>query len=387
MRVLCMIPTMAGPGGAERTMSYLVAHLAENHEVTLLTLDRSESSSFYPLPRSLRQVSIDKLGGRGIRRLWRIVSRPLRIRCEVRAVTPDIVISFMDTMNVTALIGCLRLGIPVVVSERNDPALNRLGRVKELLRDRLYPLAQLIVVQTSRAARYFPPVLKPKLRIIPNPVPLSPLLAKPEKLHAGDRLRLIAVGRLEYQKGFDQLIEAFRRIAPSQADWDLIIIGDGPERAHLEHLVRRFELENRVQMPGIVRDVPLELSLSHLMAFPSRYEGFPNALAEGLATGLPAVGYRGVSGVEDLIVDNKNGLLVDPKDGAAGLARGLLTLMCDARLRCDFGKASREHVTKWDPSIVLALWEGALREAGLTFRTSAGRSRGRSAKETSMTSK
>jgi len=374
MRVLCMIPTMAGPGGAERTMSYLVAHLVEHHGVTLLTLDRPEASSFYPLPASLRRVSISKLGGRGIRRLWQIMSRPLRIRREVRTVTPDIVVSFMDTMNITALISCLWLGIPVVISERNDPALNRLGRAKELIRDRLYPLAQLVVMQTTRAARYFPPALGPKIRIIPNPVPASPLRAKPDKANAEGRLRLIAVGRLEYQKGLDQLIEAFGRIAPTQAEWDLVIIGDGPERAYLEDLVKRCKLESRVQMPGIVRDVALELSLSHLMAFPSRYEGFPNALAEGLAIGLPAVGFQAVSGVEDLIVDGKTGILVDPNDGAAGLTRALMTLMRDARLRRDFGNAAREHVAKWAPSIILELWDSVLREAGSAFRTSAGRS-------------
>ena len=344
-------------------MSYLVAHLTERHDITLLTLERPDALSFYPLPDSVRQVCVDKLRGRGIRQLVRVLSRPFRIRREVRRLNPDIVVSFMDTMNVTTLISCLGLGIPVVVSERNDPALNRIGGLKELLRDRLYPLAQLVVTQTNRAARYFPLSLQPKLRIIPNPVPLSRLCAEPDKANAEGRLRVIAVGRLERQKGFDQLIEAFGRIAHEQAQWDLTIIGEGPGRTQLEASVKRLDLDGRVLLPGIVRDMSSELATAHLMAFPSQYEGFPNALAEGLAVGLPAVGYHGVSGVEDLIVDGKTGLLVDMGEGAIALAGAMSTLMSDARLRRQLGHAARRHVTQWAPSDVLALWEEVLIEA------------------------
>jgi glycosyltransferase involved in cell wall biosynthesis len=363
MHVLCMIPTMAGPGGAERTMSYLVNDLVKRHAVTLLTLDAPGARSFYPLSGSLQQVRLNKLGGRGFGRLLRLLSRPIRIRREVRSRGPDIIVSFMDTMNVTAIMSCLGLGLPIVVSERNDPALNRLGYFKELLRDRVYWLAQEVVTQTGRAASYFPPALQPKIKVIPNPVPSCALRAGPDKPNAKGRLRVIAVGRLEQQKGFDQLIEAFASVADAEPDWDLSIIGEGTQRSRLERLIKRFALGQRVEMVGIVRDVWSELAASHIMAFPSRYEGFPNALAEGLAVGLPAVAYRGVSGVEDLVIHGKTGLLLDLSDGSSGLARALSVLMNDARLRYALGNAAREHVAKWSPSEVLALWEKALIEA------------------------
>ena len=344
-------------------MSYLVAHLADRHDVTLLTLDRPDALSFYPLPDSVRQVGVDKLGGRGIRRLVRVLSRPFRIRREVRALDPDVVVSFMDTMNITALISCVGLGVPVVVSERNDPALNRIGRLKELLRDCIYPLARRVVMQTNRAARYFPPRWRPKLRVIPNPVPPSSLRAEPDQANAEGRRRVIAVGRLERQKGFDLLVEAFGRIAHERPEWDLVIFGEGPERAGLEASVARLDLDGRIRLPGIVTDMATELAASHLLAFPSRYEGFPNALAEGLAVGLPAVGYREVSGVEDLIVDGQTGLLVNIEEGAIALAGALSALMSDAPLRRQLGEAARKHVAQWAPRHVLALWEDMLIEA------------------------
>jgi GalNAc-alpha-(1->4)-GalNAc-alpha-(1->3)-diNAcBac-PP-undecaprenol alpha-1,4-N-acetyl-D-galactosaminyltransferase len=363
MRILCMIPSMSGPGGAERAMSYLVAHLSRRHFVTLLTLEGPDKNSFYPVPDSLQQIHIDKLGGRGIRRLFRVLSRPARIRQEVRASAPDLVISFMDTMNMTALVSCLGLGIPVVISERNDPALHRIGWVKEVLRNRLYPLARLVVAQTHRVASYFQASLQPKVRIIANPVPTAPVSARPDQPNVAERMRIIAVGRFERHKGFDQLIDAFAGIAEEWPDWDLVIIGEGPERATLEALVRRHGVEDRVSLPGVVTDIHRELAVSHLMAFPSRYEGFPNALAEGMAAGLPAVGHKGVSGVEDLIVDGKTGLLVDWERGTSAWAMALSALMGDARRRQELGDAARKHVVQWAPSRILELWQAVLTEA------------------------
>jgi glycosyltransferase involved in cell wall biosynthesis len=342
-------------------MSYLVSHLANGHEVTLLRLDAPDVAPFWPLPSSVRSIGIDKLGGRGLTRLARVASRPWCIRQQVRAQSPDVVMSFMDTMNVAALASCLRLDVPVVVSERNDPALHRIGRAKEVLRDRAYQLAHAVVVQTERIAHYFEPRLKAKLRIIPNPVPQYPSSARPDQPDADGRLRIIAVGRLEPHKGFDDLIRAFADIAEANPDWDLRILGEGPQRAQLEDVIRSRRMNGRVQMPGVVRDVAEELGAAHLMAFPSRYEGFPNGLAEGLALGLPAIGLRDVSGVEELIVDGKTGFLMG--DDQAALAGALSALMQSATTRRQFGEAARDHVRQWAPNRVFLMWEGLLREA------------------------
>ncbi len=356
-----MIPSLAGPGGAERTMSYLVAHLAGSHEVALLTLDSPGAVSFWPLPDTIESIRIDKLGGTGPARLGRVWSRPWRIREEVRAWSPDVVLSFMGTMNVAALVSCISLDVPVVVSERNDPALHRIGRGKELLRDQAYRLACLVVVQTKRIAQYFSPRLQAKLRIVPNPVPEHSIYAQPDRADAAGRLRIIAVGRLDPHKGIDRLIRAFASVAEANPDWDLRILGDGRQRAELENLIRSLRMNERVQMPGVVRDVARELCAAHVMAFPSRYEGFPNALAEGLALGLPAIGLRGVSGVEDLIVDGKTGLLVG--EDCSALATALSQLMQSAATRKKFGEAGRSHVRQWAPNKVFAMWDAVLSEA------------------------
>jgi glycosyltransferase involved in cell wall biosynthesis len=99
------------------------------------------------------------------------------------------------------------------------------------------------------------------------------------------------------------------------------------------------------------------------MAFPSYYEGFPNALAEGLATGLPAIGLKHVSGVEELIVEGGTGLLVEKGNQPDALAQALSELMRNGTLRRRFGHAARKHVAKWAPDRVFAMWDQLLAEA------------------------
>ena len=356
-----MIPAMSGAGGAERTMAYLLDHLTNHHDVTLLTLEASESEAFFPVPSSVRTIGLDKLGGRRLSRFARVISRPLLVRQEVSACSPDVILSFMDTMNVVALIGCVGLGAPVVVSERNDPALHRVGRAKELLRDSSYALAKIVVVPTERVARYFPSHLSAKLRVVPNPVPQFADCAQPDRPDAKGRLRIIAVGRLEPHKGLASLVTAFAQVSQEHPDWDLLIIGEGRQRAELEALVRLHRLEGRVNLPGVVKDAGREIRAAHLMAFPSRYEGFPNALAEGLALGLPAIGLLGVSGVEELIVSERTGLIVGgtPDDWSSALS----ALMRCSATRKRLGQAARSHVQQWAPSKVLPAWEAILYEA------------------------
>jgi glycosyltransferase involved in cell wall biosynthesis len=281
----------------------------------------------------------------------------------VKTFAPDVVVSFTDTTNITSIVACLGNRVPVVVSERIDPSRHDIGWVRQVLRAYTYPLARFIVVPSQRIANYFAPSLQSKMRVIGNPVPVCHVKAQPSVANGDGRRRIIAVGRHEPQKGFDLLLEAFVLIAEAHPDWDLVIFGEGPDRSKLEARVRALKLGQRVILKDVVADVFKELAASHLVAFPSRYEGFPNALAEGLAMGLPAVGYKDVSGVEELIVDGETGLIVEREAGVMGLSDAMSSLMGDDSARGRLGTAAHLHVRRWAPDRIFPLWEKLLAEA------------------------
>ena len=350
-------------GGAQRVMSHLVAHLATKHDVTLMTWESAATSPFFSIPKSVHLIRADLLGGRGLVRLMRLLPRPFRIRAAIRCQQPDIVLSFMDTMNITALLAAYKSDIPVIVSERTDPEHHMIGPLWRFLRRITYPWAALCVVQTSKIERFCARIPGAKTVICPNPIPRTHLCAQPDRPDTSGRYTIIALGRLSKEKGYGILLSAFARIAERHPLWDLVILGDGPQRAELESLVSIHDLSSRVSMPGAASNPSERLAASHIIAFPSLYEGFPNALAEGMAAGLPAVGNASVSGVEDLIHHERTGLLISPKGNAEALARALDRLISNPSDRRHMGYSARELVEQWSPEKVLEKWDGLISDA------------------------
>ncbi len=357
MRILALISQL-GPGGAERVLCRLLTYLSTRHEIVLMTW--GGQPPFYSVSSKVTLLKTDEFGPLKGARISGVAKRIAVVRREAKRVRPDVILSFMDTMNILALTACVGLRIPIVVAERVDPHRHDIGRAKDMARRLLYPHARHIVAQTSRMANYFPKRLQKKISVIANPIEIPALAAEPARPGADGRFRIVAVGRLARQKGHDGLIESFAMIADQFPLWDLTIFGEGAERARLETDIRRRGLADRVRLPGVRQDIHGELAKAHVMAFPSRYEGFPNALAEGLATGLPAVGYAEVSGVEELIIDGRTGLVVPKPQEHNAFADALARLMSDPDLRTRLGAQAREHVTKWSPDRILSAWEDVL---------------------------
>jgi glycosyltransferase involved in cell wall biosynthesis len=362
MRILAFIPQL-GPGGAERTMSRLTAHLAERHDIELMTWEAPDATSFYTLAPNVTVIRADLFGGTGLTRLTRIAARIFAVRRKVGEFRPDVVLSFMDAMNLIVLAACIATRVPVVISERVDPRHHDIGRFKALMRWVFYPLASRLVVQTRRIADYFPARLQKRISVIANGVALPSVMAAPKQPGANGRFAIVTAGRLTYQKAFDGLIASFALVADLFPDWDLTIFGEGEERSALEKGIQDQGLAERVRLPGVRKDLAAEFAKAHIIAFPSRYEGFPNVLAEGLAAGLPAVGYSGVSGVEDLILDRRTGILAAPLQDHAAFANALSILMKDGDLRERMGAAAHQHVSSWSPDRILARWEDVLAAA------------------------
>ncbi|KAB2850717.1 MAG: glycosyltransferase family 4 protein, partial [Hyphomicrobiaceae bacterium] len=204
-----------------------------------------------------------------------------------------------------------------------------------------------------------------KISVIANPVAKTLEEANPAQAGPNGRFSLIAVGRLETQKGYDLLIPAFATLAGRFPDWDLAIYGEGPARKDLESLIGETGMARRVVLNGLTREVEKALAASHAMALPSRFEGFPNALTEAMAAGLPAVAFDGVA--DDLILDGETGLRASFADPVASLAACLERLMADGELRVRLGAAARARVAAFSPEVHNARWDELLRRvAGKT---------------------
>jgi glycosyltransferase involved in cell wall biosynthesis len=358
MRVTLVIASL-GPGGAERVLATIANHWVEvGWTVVLLTFQAAGQTIYNPLDRRIHVVSLDLLADSRSARaaVSNNLRRVLRLRRAIRESRPDVVLSFVDQANVVTLLATRGLGTPVVVSERTHPGHHPIGRVWTRLRRAIYPAATAVVTQTPAALEYFTGWSLRHATVLPNPVHPTGSSGSP------DSRQVTAVGRLGPEKGFDVLLRAFARLAPECPDWSLVIWGEGPKRAELEALRDDLGLGGRVRLPGVTATPGDWRAETGLFVLSSRYEGFPNALAEAMAAGLPVVAADCRAGPREMVDDGRTGLLVPPDDPIA-LAEAMRRLMVDASLRTRLGTDARRSMGRFEATAVLSAWTDLMSRA------------------------
>lgn len=364
MNVTCVLDSLGG-GGAERVMTHLAGGLARRgHRVTLTTID-SSVPDFYAVPEGVDRSAVAGTDGKC---RWFQLGRQLRrlraLRRLISGQKPDIIISFVDITNILTLAAFRSTETPVIVCEQINPLYYHISPHWAILRRLLYPSAAKVVMLTEdtlKWARSFTPA--GKAVAIPSPVPAPAFSENPAKPDFfGERRNLIAIGRLTRQKGFDILLSAFAGIAAGFPEWQLTIMGEGPERTRLETLRDGLGLSGRVTMPG-TRPAPHDiLKRADLFVMSSRFEGFGMALAEALACGVPAISFDCPSGPGLIIRHGVDGLLVPPGD-EQGLAEAMSQLMSDDARREKMAARAPEVTQRLSLEKYLDAWETIMTES------------------------
>jgi len=172
----------------------------------------------------------------------------------------------------------------------------------------------------------------------------SPAEAKRKLGVPRDRVVIGAVGRLSAEKGYDLLIQAVDRLVASGCNIELLIVGEGDERAVLENLIRELDRGDRVRLVGFQRDAIPFFEAMDIFALSSLREGLPNVVLEAMALEVPVVATR-IAGIPRLIQDGENGLLV-PSESVDALVEALGPLIGDPDRRAELAAAGRETIER-----------------------------------------
>ena len=167
--------------------------------------------------------------------------------------------------------------------------------------------------------------------------------------------KVLAVGRYDYQKGFDDLIKAWQIVYKSNPDWILNIYGHGPLKNKFEQMIFDSGLEDVIFLQEPTRDIE-NIYLTHsILAMTSRYEGLPMVLLEAQNCGLPLVSYACKCGPSDIIKDGVNGYLVAEGD-INSIAQKLIHLIQDQKLRKLMGTKSKLNSASFSEHEIMKRW-------------------------------
>jgi glycosyltransferase involved in cell wall biosynthesis len=338
LRVLFVCSSLSG-GGAERFVSTVLGFLDRARFAPALCLLRREIA--YPLPED---VPLEVLGKR---RPWQIPPAIARLARLLEREPPEIVVSAFSHPSFitgTALALC-RQRPRWIARVSSDPDLTERGLLRVWMR-RLYRRADRVLANSKALCERFDAVHPTArgARYLPNATDfeaLDALAREPLPKPPAGRRRLVTAGRLEAVKRFDLLLEALARLR-QRFDLELVICGDGTERARLERRARRLGVWDRVRFAGFVANPYAWIAASDCFVLSSDSEGLPNALIEAQGLGVAAVATDCPSGPREIIDDGETGRLV-PTGDAEALAAGLAELLADEERRRAMGAAARER--------------------------------------------
>lgn len=369
MKLIYCTHSTYNPGGMERVLLNKVTYLSAlpGWEVSVVTTDQHQRPPFYPFPEQVRMTDLEiNYSEDNEKGAWKKITGYLRKRKEhKRKLTalllkekPDIVVSLYPSES--SFIPEIQDGSKKVLELHyckffrlqygRKGLLGLIDQWRTRQDERIVRRFDKFVVLTNEDKGYWGNL--PNLEVIPN---AAKLVSK--RYSDGKNKRVIAVGRLDYQKGFDRLIQAWKIVQHTGqfADWKLDIFGQGEWQDLLQQLIDEAKLQDTVRLNRPTKQIGEAYVKSDMLVMSSNYEGFPMVMIEAMACGLPVVSFDFKCGPKDIIQPGENGLLVRNGD-IEGLATAMMKLMDDAAYRQRLSENAKGIISTYAEETVMQQW-------------------------------
>lgn len=366
MKIVYTILGTFNSGGMERVLANKANYLAQmGYEITIITTDQKDRPAFFTLHDNIRCIDLginytDDANKGTISKAFSFLKKQKlhkrKLRQALVDVKPQITISMFD--NDASFISKIEEGSKKI-AEIHFSRFKRLqygnkgikGFVDKIRSQQDYKIAKgfnKFIVLTHEDKTYWKGL--DNIRVIPN----ANSFESSEQAKLINK-QVIAIGRYDYQKGFDELIHIWKMISSHSPDWKLKIYGHGPLKPAFERLIDSLDLQDSVFLMPPTKDIQQAYLDSSILVMTSRYEGLPMVLLEGQVCGLPMVSYACKCGPKDIITDGENGFLIDEGDRKQ-FAEKLMLLINDANLRERMGMAAKENSTKYAEDKIMHMW-------------------------------
>lgn len=315
MKKILFISTTLGVGGAERILSYLLNYFVEDKDkkIILLLLKKEGNSFLNYLSPQIEVINLDIK--------CRVRYAIIPILKKIITIKPDLCFIGLEKLNImlSFFLPFLKLWkIKFVVRETIvlSQQYNSKNPFIKLSYKLFYNLYDSIISQSKDMNDDLIKVWgikKKKMNLINNPIDIENVIKnsnEPTRFYldkSDNKINLAAIGRLEYQKGYDILIKRMYELKPN-LPFNLYILGEGKLRSSIEEEIKKFELEANIKLLGYQNNPYSILKQMDGIILSSRYEGFPNVLLEANALGKPIFTNKCPGGINEIIIEGINGI-------------------------------------------------------------------------------
>jgi glycogen(starch) synthase len=343
-------PVGGGAGNASANIARLLVQMGNKVLVLTSRFGNLPQEEFCAGVRILRGPAFRQYNDRStaMEQISFIVGASIRAFSLIGRFRPDVTLAFFGLPSgAVAWLLKVVLGVPYVVSLRGGDVPGFRPYDFWLYHKLAVPFLHVIwrnasaVVANSAGLRDLAAAFDSTIEIpiVPNGVDLERFsMAR----HDWSPPRILSVGRVVYQKGYDLALQALAGL--KDLDWEWRIAGDGPQLPALQAMIQANGLQERVQFLGwqTADQLKRQYAEANLFLFPSRHEGMPNAVLEAMASGLPVVATN-IAGNEELVLNGETGALV-PVEDVAALREALRPILLEAEMREKMGSAARPRV-------------------------------------------
>ena len=343
-----------GVGGAETVLAQIANHYAENKwdvEIVML-LGNQVAREHFHLDERIKIVNLSNPGKSYFKNSFRWLKN---INKHFKSFKPDVAVSFVGRVNAVVLTASLFNKIPIVVSERSDPHNDGRGETMLKYCDWVYKRANAIVFQTSYQKHCFSDGHEKRSHIIPNPINITQVNSSINE----DPYLIVTAGRLHPAKNHKMLIRAMSIVKNAFPVAKCKIYGEGGLMSELAQLIKAEGLQDTVFLEGRKDDIGNYIEKAKVFAMSSDFEGLSNALMEAMLMGKICISTN-YNGVEDLIEDGKNGVIV-PMDDEKAMANAIIGALSSTDGKYDLmrGKA-KEKMIQCTPSHIMSRWDNVI---------------------------
>ena len=341
MQKVMMAITTLGGGGAERVVSVWANQLKHTgYEVSLLLFCRIEQE--YPIDPDVTVYTVASTNKEYVSLSY--FERLKRMRGILKTVRPDVLINFLPPVQIWMMVASWGMNVRRIETVRNNPWVSCHG-MEKILWKRCFSRSNVVIVQTAEQAEFFKKKIQQRCVVIPNPIE-ERYCDHPKTEYADRVTRFVAAGRLDEQKNYAVMIEAFKRACDRCASISLDIYGAGGDayRSEIQKKIDDLKLSDQVRLKGRTADMSSVYREADAFLMTSDFEGMPNALAEAMVSGLVCVSTNCRTGPRDMIEHEESGFLVKVGD-ASEIARAIVKVAGMSREQCEkMGSNARERI-------------------------------------------